>query len=71
MSASSYLYITVNTGAEDDNVSVLYTGGTSYLKINTGSGNDTINYAYGNDVIKFNDVKITDITYGEFDLNTN
>ena len=37
---------------------------------NTGDGNDTINYALGNDIIKFNDVKITDINYGEYDLNT-
>ena len=34
----------------------------------TGDGTDIINYKGGNDVIKFTDIDITDITFGHYDL---
>ena len=42
--------------------------GKTIYEFATGDGTDIINYKGGNDVIKFTDIDITDITFGHYDL---
>ncbi|MBR1984157.1 MAG: hypothetical protein IKA31_00285 [Clostridia bacterium] len=55
-------------GGKGNDILTDYANAKVIYEFATGDGTDIINYKGGNDVIKFTDINITDITFGHYDL---